>query len=64
MQGVALLSSLKTSKQTSIDLESWIKSCHDAMNDDFNTPVLIAHLFEAVKHINLINDGDETISAG
>ena len=62
MQGVALLSSLKTSKQTSIDLESWIKSCHDAMNDDFNTPVLIAHLFEAVKHINLINDGDETIS--
>ncbi len=63
MQGVALLSSLKTSKQTSIDLESWIKSCHDAMNDDFNTPVLIAHLFEAVKHINLINDGNETISA-
>jgi cysteinyl-tRNA synthetase len=33
------------------------------MNDDFNTPVLIAHLFEAVKFINLINDKKETISS-
>jgi cysteinyl-tRNA synthetase len=32
------------------------------MNDDFNAPILVAHLFDAVKHINLINDGKETIS--
>lgn len=32
------------------------------MNDDFNTPILIAHLFDAVKHINLIKEGDETIT--
>ena len=32
------------------------------MNDDFNTPILIAHLFDAVKYINLLNDKKATIS--
>ena len=32
------------------------------MNDDFNSPILLAHLFEGVKAINSINDGKETIS--
>ena len=32
------------------------------MNDDFNTPVLIANLFEAVKFINNVKDGKATIS--
>ena len=31
------------------------------MNDDFNSPIVIAHLFEAVRIINSINDGKETI---
>jgi cysteinyl-tRNA synthetase len=33
------------------------------MNDDFNTPILIAHLFEGVKWINLIKEGKESLSA-
>lgn len=33
-------------------LSDWKQSCYDAMNDDFNTPILISHLFEAVKFIN------------
>ena len=32
------------------------------MNDDFNSPILLAHLFDGVKTINSINDGKETIS--
>jgi cysteinyl-tRNA synthetase len=32
------------------------------MNDDFNTPVLIANLFEAVKLINLVKDGKASLS--
>jgi cysteinyl-tRNA synthetase (EC 6.1.1.16) len=32
------------------------------MNDDFNAPVLVANLFEAVKFINAVNDNKETIS--
>ena len=45
-----------------MDVSSWKQSCYDAMNDDFNTPVLIAQLFEAVKQIHLIKDGKATIS--
>ena len=33
------------------------------MNDDFNAPILVANLFEAVKQINLVNDGKESISS-
>lgn len=63
MEGIKLLADLKTSATSSIDVEAWKQSCYDAMNDDFNTPILIAQLFEGVKYINLINDGKETITA-
>ena len=33
------------------------------MNDDFNTPILIAQLFEGARFINLVNDGTETLTA-
>ena len=33
------------------------------MNDDFNSPILIAHLFEGVRYINIIKEGKETITA-
>jgi cysteinyl-tRNA synthetase len=33
------------------------------MNDDFNAPILVANLFEAVKQINLVKDGNASISA-
>jgi len=56
------LEGLKTGASSNFDVESWKQKCYDAMNDDFNTPILIAHLFDAVKHINLIKEGDETIT--
>ena len=34
------------------DVESFENRCRAAMNDDFNTPILIATLFEGVKAIN------------
>ncbi|MDG1805724.1 cysteine--tRNA ligase [Flavicella sp.] len=61
-QGLTVLEGLRTSKSTSVDIEKWVQSCYDAMNDDFNSPILIANLFEGVKFIHLINDGKETIS--
>jgi cysteinyl-tRNA synthetase len=42
--------------------EEWKIKAYDALTDDFNSPVLIAHLFEAVKYIFALNDGKETIS--
>lgn len=38
------------------DLGVWKQDCYDAMNDDFNTPILISHLFRAVNIINLLKD--------
>ncbi len=50
------------SETTSIDISSLKKSCYDAMNDDFNTPILISHLFEGVRFINLLKENKETIT--
>lgn len=63
MEAMNLLPELKASEGSSVDPERWREDCYVAMSDDFNTPILIAHLFEAVKWINLIKEGKETISA-
>ena len=58
------LDSLEVSENSSgFELESWTQSCYTAMNDDFNSPVLIAHLFDAVKYINAVSNGLHQISA-
>ncbi len=62
MDALNTLEELKASKTSSIDINSWKDSCYDAMNDDFNTPILIAHLFDAVKYINQLNDGSESLN--
>ncbi len=62
MEAMNNLSKLEVSNSSSIDVTSWKQKCYDAMNDDFNTPILIAHLFEGVKFINLLKEKKETIS--
>ncbi|GHT15190.1 cysteine--tRNA ligase [Bacteroidia bacterium] len=37
--------------------------CYEAMDDDLNTPIAIAHLFDAVRLINAAKDGKEALSA-
>jgi len=62
MEAYKTLKSLDTGKPGSFNYKAWQQKCYDAMNDDFNTPILIAHLFDAVKQINLIKEGTESIS--
>jgi len=62
MDALSTVENLKISSTTDIDIESWKNSCYNAMNDDFNTPVLIANLFEGVKYINQIKDGKANIT--
>lgn len=62
MEAIALLPNLSTSEPSSLDISKWKQDCYDAMNDDFNSPVLIAHLFEAVKFINSVATSQATIS--
>ncbi len=42
---------------SSFDVRALINNMYEALDDDFNTPVLIAHLFDAVKQINSAADG-------
>ncbi|KQT20585.1 cysteine--tRNA ligase [Chryseobacterium sp. Leaf405] len=37
------------------DVKLWIDKCYEALNDDFNSPVLISHIFEAVNNIYKLN---------
>lgn len=62
MEAISILNDLKTGGTSSFDVTEWRQKCYDAMNDDFNSPILIAHLFEAVKFINQIKDDKATIS--
>jgi len=62
MEAINLLEKLEVSKESSINIQEWKQKCYDSMNDDFNTPILIAYLFEAVKFINLVNDKKEVIN--
>ncbi len=62
MTAVKTLKQLKTSATSTSDINALVEACYAAMNDDFNSPVLIANLFEAVRIINSVNDGKESIT--
>ena len=63
MEAVSTLDKLEATSDTNeFDVTAWKSNCYTAMNDDFNTPILIAELFSAVKYINQIKDGKATIS--
>ncbi|MFA6581791.1 MAG: DALR domain-containing protein, partial [Paludibacter sp.] len=57
------LQKLTASATSSVETAGLRARCEDAMCDDLNTPIVISHLFDALKAINLVHDGKETISA-
>ncbi|MEO8235672.1 MAG: cysteine--tRNA ligase [Flavobacterium sp.] len=62
MESIAVLNNLQAKSTSTIDIHSWKQNCYDAINDDFNTPILIAQLFEGARYINLVNDGKEALT--
>jgi cysteinyl-tRNA synthetase len=62
MEAMSSLEKLPTSEQSSVNVSELIASFYTAMNDDFNAPILVANLFEAVKFINSIKIGNASIS--
>jgi cysteinyl-tRNA synthetase len=62
MNAVKTIKQLKTSATSTSDIKALIEAFYAAMNDDFNSPILIANLFEAVRIINSVNDGKESIT--
>tara|TARA_Y200000002_G_scaffold83590_1_gene66367 strand:+ start:136 stop:618 length:483 start_codon:yes stop_codon:yes gene_type:complete len=50
------LQSVKVSDSSDLNAEDWIDNCYDSLNDDFNSPKLIACLFELNKLISLVKN--------
>ena len=62
-EGMQTLKQLNSSEVTSgFDFNAWETKCYAAMNDDFNSPILIAQLFDAVRFINAVKNEIDTIS--
>ena len=62
-EGMQTLKQLPSSEATSgFDFDAWKTKCYAAMNDDFNSPILIAQLFDAVRFINAVKNETATIS--
>ena len=63
MESIRILETLSPSASTSdFNVVLWKDNCYNAMNDDFNSPILIAELFSVVKFINQVEDGSSTVS--
>ncbi|MCD4698034.1 MAG: cysteine--tRNA ligase [Bacteroidales bacterium] len=63
MVAIKSLNKLIPGKTSASGIESLKTKCYASMDDDFNTPILISHLFEGVRIINSVKDKKETISA-
>ena len=64
MEAMKILSQISVSadQDSSFNLNEWKEKCYVALTDDFNSPILISHLFEAVNFIFKLKDGKEQIS--
>jgi len=63
MQAFDTLKKLQASATSTVKIQNLQQDCYNAMNDDFNSPMVISNLFEVVRIINSANDGKEKLSA-
>ena len=63
VEAIKTLEILQPKNTSTVHIADLEQKLYTAMDDDFNTPILIAHLFDAVKMINSIKDNSEDISA-
>ena len=56
------LQQLAASETSSVDVTSYHDTCFQAMNDDFNSPVVIAQLFDLVRIINSAHEKKDSLS--
>lgn len=63
LKSQALIPNLKPGIKSDSDILSLQKNCYEAMNDDFNSPIVIANLFEGVRIINSVHNNLETLTS-
>lgn len=62
MKGMDALKKIKPSASSSIRVEELDEACHNAMNDDLNTPVVISIIFDWIHTINQLVASQQTIT--
>jgi cysteinyl-tRNA synthetase len=62
LNAVASIEELQAAEKSTSNVPELREKCYSAINDDINTPVLLAHLFDGVKLINSVLEGKETIA--
>ena len=63
MNAMKTLGVISASDTSTYDVNALEGKCYTAMDDDFNTPILIAHLFDGVRIINSVKDGKESLNS-
>jgi cysteinyl-tRNA synthetase len=63
MKSVETIEKLVPSSTSTVDIAALQAKCYEAMNDDLNSPILIAHLFDAARVINSTFDKKENLTA-
>ena len=63
LDAVKALEKITPAEKSTVDVSGLRQKCYDAMNDDLNTPIIIAHLFDAAKSINSVASGKESLNA-
>lgn len=62
-KAIHLAEKLSAKDKSTLDIAAWQQRCETAIADDFNTPILIAELFDAVRMVNLLVEGKESLSS-
>jgi cysteinyl-tRNA synthetase len=62
-EGMGNLDKISPSGESGTNVSATEKAFYEAMNDDLNTPVAIAHLFEGIKFINGVLAGNGSFSS-
>lgn len=62
VEAINNLDNIVPSTESDVDIKPLKEKCLTAICDDLNSPILIAHLFEGVKIINLLLSGKQKIS--
>ena len=65
IEGIKTLNNIEPSQESSFNVSEFLTliedECKKAMDDDFNSPIVIAQLFDGVRFINQIKDGQHKI---
>ena len=60
LEGYRRLQELTPSESSTIDVSTIARDCYEALDDDMNTPMVIARLFDALRLVNQVKDGHAT----